>query len=122
MNFNPNRRRSDIHLDVTTKSFKYKKYLKKFTVGRLNSLGRSQGMIVMAHKGGGVKKKFRFLNNYQQTIPGIVRSIEYDPNRTSRIGLIQYQNGIFSNRIYSSKNYIGQILQTYNVESNKMIK
>jgi ribosomal protein L2 len=122
MNFNPNRKRSNLHIDLVNSSFKYKKYLKKFIVGHLKPLGRSNGMIVMAHKGGGVKKNFRLLGNYEQKTSGIIRSVEYDPNRSSNIGLIQYKNGTFSNRIYSSKNYKGQILQTYNYKNHKNIK
>ena len=122
MNFNPNRKRSDLHIDIVNTSFKYKKYLKRFIVGRLKPLGRSKGMIVMAHKGGGVKKKFRYLGDYKEQNSGIIRSIEYDPNRSSNIGLMQYKNGVFCNRIYSSKNYNGQILRTYDYKNHKNIK
>lgn len=122
MNFNLYKRVPILKSDMTIKSFKYKKYLKRFLIGRLNALGRSKGTIVMNHKGGGVKKKFRQINTYQEKISGIIRSVEHDPNRSCNIGLLQYKNGNFCNRIISSKNYVGEILRTFNYSKHTSIK
>ena len=57
--------------------------------------GRSRGKITVRHRGGGHKKYFRIIdfkrNKYDQ--PAKVLSIEYDPNRTARIALLQYADG-----------------------------
>jgi large subunit ribosomal protein L2 len=39
-----------------------------------------------------------------------LKSIEYDPNRSAFIGLIQFENGAFSNIVVSSKMQVGEIL------------
>ena len=55
----------------------------------------NEGKITIRHRGGGHKKLYRIIdfkrNNYN--IRGKVISIEYDPNRNTRISLIQYENG-----------------------------
>jgi len=58
--------------------------------GRNNS-----GKMTMRYIGGGHKKMFRIIDflRDKENIPGIVKSIEYDPNRTSRIALIVYKDG-----------------------------
>ena len=58
--------------------------------GRNNS-----GHITVRHHGGGEKRKYRIIdfkrNKYD--IPGTVAAIEYDPNRTANIALINYRDG-----------------------------
>ena len=64
------------------------KYVKR-SVGRGNS-----GRITVRHKGGGVKKLYRIIE-FSQTkmdIPAKVISLEYDPNRTAFIALIEYKD------------------------------
>lgn len=55
----------------------------------------NEGKITIRHRGGGHKKLYRLIdfkrNNYN--IRGKVISIEYDPNRNTRISLIHYENG-----------------------------
>jgi len=63
------------------------KYVKR-NVGRSSSTGR----ITTRHKGGGVKKMYRVIE-FSQTrmdVPAKVVALEYDPNRTAFIALIQY--------------------------------
>lgn len=63
----------------------------KKTDGR-NNLGR----ITVRHRGGGVKRLFRIVDFKQVdklNIEGVVKSIEYDPNRTAYIMLVQYKDG-----------------------------
>jgi len=55
------------------------------------------GRITMRHQGGGVKRMYRvidFKRNEFDNVPAKVVAIEYDPNRTARIALIQYTNGV----------------------------
>jgi large subunit ribosomal protein L2 len=58
--------------------------------------GRSnQGKITVRHRGGGAKRRLRVLDFKRDKlgIPGKVVSIEYDPNRSARIALINYADG-----------------------------
>jgi large subunit ribosomal protein L2 len=60
--------------------------------------GRSnQGKITVRHKGGGVKRLYRVVNFGQNpmNVKGVVKGVEYDPNRTADIALIEYENGEF---------------------------
>ena len=76
--------------DITKKTPERKlvKPLKK-TGGRNNS-----GRITMRRRGGGHKRKYRIIdfkrNKYD--VSGSVIAIEYDPNRTSRIALVEYED------------------------------
>lgn len=54
-----------------------------------------QGKLTVRHHGGGHKRKYRIID-FKRTkdgIPGRVATIEYDPNRTSYIALINYADG-----------------------------
>ncbi|GAB4158169.1 MAG: 50S ribosomal protein L2 [Winogradskyella sp.] len=55
----------------------------------------SQGKMTMRHMGGGHKKKYRIIDfkRNKTGIPAEVKSIEYDPNRTAFIALLNYQDG-----------------------------
>ena len=67
------------------------KYVKR-NVGRSASTGR----ITVRHKGGGVKKMYRVIE-FSQTkmdVPAKVTALEYDPNRTAFIALIEYADKI----------------------------
>lgn len=61
------------------------------------SVGRSKasGRITTRHKGGGVKKLYRIIEFSQtrQNEPAKVIALEYDPNRTAFIALLQYSGG-----------------------------
>jgi len=64
---------------------------KKKITGRNNS-----GRITVRHRGGGVKRLYRkmdFKRTDKLNIEGKVTSIEYDPNRTAYIILVQYKDG-----------------------------
>ncbi len=56
-----------------------------------NNLGR----ITVRHQGGGHKRQYRMIDfkRNKDGIPGRVATIEYDPNRTSNIALINYVDG-----------------------------
>ncbi len=55
----------------------------------------SQGKITVRHRGGGAKKKYRVIDfkRDKDGIPGKVAAIEYDPNRSANIALINYSDG-----------------------------
>ena len=55
----------------------------------------SSGRITVRHRGGGHKKRYRVIDFKRDNpdIPGVVETIEYDPNRSSRIALIKFENG-----------------------------
>jgi large subunit ribosomal protein L2 len=83
--------------DEITKSKPEKSLLetKKRTGGRNN-----RGRLTMRHVGGGHKQKYRVIDfkRKKRDIEAVVVGIEYDPNRSARIALIQYTDG--------EKNYI----------------
>src|SRR3989344_2242467 len=61
------------------------------------SVGRgSSGRITVRHKGGGVKKLYRIIEFAQTKIdsPAKVIALEYDPNRTAFIALIEYSDTV----------------------------
>lgn len=55
----------------------------------------SQGKMTMRYKGGGHKKRYRVIDfkRNKEGVPATVGSIEYDPNRTAFIALLNYQDG-----------------------------
>lgn len=55
----------------------------------------SYGRITVRHHGGGNRQKYRIIDFKRQKfdMPATVLSIEYDPNRSSHIALIQYEDG-----------------------------
>src|SRR5262249_6031290 len=63
---------------------------KKRTSGR-NNLGK----MTVRHRGGGHKRHYRIVDFKRDKfgIPGKVATIEYDPNRSARIALINYVDG-----------------------------
>ena len=69
---------------------------KNLTVTMKKNGGRNnQGKITVRHHGGGVKRKYRIIDfkRNKVNVPGKVASIEYDPNRTANIALINYADG-----------------------------
>ena len=73
-----------------------KKPEKSLTKGKKSGSGRdSFGRISVWHKGGGHKRKLRDIDFKRGKIgvPGKVASIEYDPNRSANIALINYKDG-----------------------------
>ena len=55
----------------------------------------AQGKITVRHRGGGSRRKYRIIDfkRRKDDVPAIVKSIEYDPNRTANIALICYADG-----------------------------
>jgi large subunit ribosomal protein L2 len=69
---------------------------KSLTHGFRRAVGRnSSGKITTRHKGSGHKRLYREINfTYnKKDIPAVVKTVEYDPNRTAFIALAQYKDG-----------------------------
>jgi large subunit ribosomal protein L2 len=75
---------------TTTKPEKSLLAPKKKSGGR-----NSEGKMTMRYMGGGHKQKYRIIDfkREKEGVPAIVKTIEYDPNRTSRIALVFYADG-----------------------------
>lgn len=56
----------------------------------------SYGRITVRHRGGGTKRKYRVIDfkRNKDGMPATVLSIEYDPNRSANIALLQYEDGV----------------------------
>ena len=89
---NGSRQRSVLTSEEITKTTPEKSLVvtKKKTNGRNN-----QGKITVRHRGGGVKRKYRLVDfkRVKDGITAVVASIEYDPNRSANIALINYKDG-----------------------------
>jgi len=73
-----------------------KRPVKSLTKAVRKTAGRNnQGRITMRHQGGGHKRMYRIIDfkRNRDGIPATVLTIEYDPNRSARIALIQYEDG-----------------------------
>ena len=82
--------RSDF-ADLTTK-----KPEKKLTVALRKKAGRNNtGRIMVRRRGGGHKRRYRLIDfkRDKYDIPGKVMTVEYDPNRSANISLINYADG-----------------------------
>ena len=81
----------DSFADITTRTPE-----KSLTVAKKKSGGRNnRGLITVRHRGGGSRQKLRIIDFKRDKtgVPGRVATIEYDPNRTARIALINYVDG-----------------------------
>ncbi|MFZ5364443.1 MAG: 50S ribosomal protein L2 [Patescibacteria group bacterium] len=88
----PGRRRSsgDTFEDIT--KFEPEKSL--ISIKKRNA-GRSGGKITVRHRGGGARRYLRDIDFIRDKfdVPAKILAIEYDPNRTARIALVQYSDG-----------------------------
>ena len=69
---------------------------KSLTAPLKKSGGRdNHGHIAMRRRGGGHKRKYRIIDFKRNRfgVPAVVKEIEYDPNRSARIALVQYEDG-----------------------------
>ena len=75
-----------------TKTKPEKKLIQK---NHRNKGRNNRGVITVRHRGGGHKRRYRLIDFKRNKfkIPGIVASIQYDPNRNARIALINYEDG-----------------------------
>ena len=77
--------------EITTKNPEKSLLVKKSKTGGRNN----QGKITVRHIGGGVRRKYRLIDfkRNKDGVEGRVATIEYDPNRTANIALINYADG-----------------------------
>lgn len=91
----PGRRGASVS-DFADLTDRKKKREKSLTVRLTKHSGRNnQGKITVRHRGGGHKRIYRLIDfrRAKDGVPATVISIEYDPNRSARIALIQYEDG-----------------------------
>lgn len=71
---------------------------KKLVRGMKKTGGRNnQGRITSRHRGGGHKRLYRTIDfKGRPGVPGKIATIEYDPNRSARIALVVYNDGVKS--------------------------
>jgi large subunit ribosomal protein L2 len=93
----PGRRNSSVS-DFSDLTDKNKKPEKSLVVPLRKKSGRNfQGVITARHRGGGHKRMYRLIDwtrNDRDGQTATVTHIEYDPNRSARIALIQYPDGL----------------------------
>ena len=69
---------------------------KSLVVSLKKNAGRNnQGKITVRHRGGGNRKKYRIIDFKRQKfdVEGTVKTLEYDPNRSAFIALVEYTDG-----------------------------
>ena len=69
---------------------------KSLIVGKRKTGGRNnEGHLTMRYIGGGHKQRYRFIDFKREKdgVPAVVKTIEYDPNRSARIALLYYVDG-----------------------------
>ena len=69
---------------------------KSLTASKSSNAGRnSYGRITVRHRGGGNKRKYRIIDFKRDKlgVPAAVLALEYDPNRSANIALLQYEDG-----------------------------
>lgn len=84
---------------------------KSLVVGKRSTGGRNNaGKMTSRYMGGGHKRKYRIIDfkRAKDNIPATVKSIEYDPNRSSRIALVFYADGAKSYIIAPDGLKVGQ--------------
>ena len=81
---------------IDTKDLTKKKPEKSLVEVKKKHSGRNNnGHITVRHKGGGTRRQYRIVDFKRQKdkIPGKIAAIEYDPNRSARIALVNYRDG-----------------------------
>ena len=65
------------------------------TVIKANSGRNNTGRITVRHRGGANRRKYRIIDFKRdlQGVPATVLTLEYDPNRSAHIALVQYESG-----------------------------
>ena len=72
---------------------------KSLTEGKRSTGGRNNmGRVTVRFRGGGVKRRYRIIDfrRVKDECSATVREIEYDPNRSARIALLEYEDGVKS--------------------------
>jgi len=96
--------------EITTKTPE-----KSLTVTLKKHSGRNaRGVITVRHRGGGTRHKYRIIDfkRNKDGIPGKVKTIEYDPNRSANIALIFYADGEKRYIIAPNKLIVGDVIES----------
>jgi len=86
------RQRTGLDFEDLTTDRPYKPLVKTLS----KSGGRNiKGQISIRHRGGGHKRKYRVIDFKRDKldVPGVIETIEYDPNRSAFISLVKYRDG-----------------------------
>jgi large subunit ribosomal protein L2 len=93
---------------------------KPLTVALKKSGGRNNtGRITSRHRGGGHKRRYRIIDfkRNKLNMKAEVLTIEYDPNRSARIALVQYEDGVKTYILAPDKLKVGEkIVSSENAE------
>lgn len=102
------------HMTVSTfEEITKKKPEKALVVALKKNAGRNnRGVITVRHRGGGAKRKYRIIDfkRNKDGIPATVSAIEYDPNRTANIALLNYADGEKRYILAPNKVYVGDVI------------
>ncbi|MBQ9480292.1 MAG: 50S ribosomal protein L2, partial [Selenomonadaceae bacterium] len=77
--------------------------------------GRNQqGRLTVRHQGGGHKRRYRIIDfkRNKDGMPATVKTIEYDPNRSARIALLQYEDGVKTYIIAPNGLKVGDVIES----------
>ena len=88
---------------------------KSLTVTLKKHAGRNvRGKITVRHRGGGYRPKYRIIDfkRDKDGVPGTVATVEYDPNRTANIALINYADGEKRYIIAPNKLNVGDVIES----------
>ena len=99
------------------------KPIKSLTVGKKSSSGRNNlGRITSRRRGSGHKQKYREVDFYRNKhdMEAVVERIEYDPNRTSHIMLVKYEDGKQSYLLHPQNVKIGDKIVSGNKKEIKV--
>jgi len=86
---------------------------KSLTKGKRRASGRNHhGVITAKHRGGGNKRLYRVIDFKRQKdgMPATVKTIEYDPNRSVHIALVEYTDGVKSYILAPNGIKVGQTI------------
>ena len=108
---------------VSNKDLLKGKPFKSLTIGKKSSSGRNNlGRITSRRRGSGHKQKYRKIDFYRNKhdIEAVVETIEYDPNRTSHVMLVKYDDGERSYMLLPQKIKIGDKIISGNKKEIKI--
>ena len=92
-----------------------KKPERRLTKGVKRQAGRNaSGKLTVRHRGGGHKRRYRTIDFKRDKIgiPGTVKAIEYDPNRSARIALVAYRDGEKRYILAAARMNVGDTVQS----------
>jgi large subunit ribosomal protein L2 len=98
---------------VSTKDLTTKTPKKSLVVGLKKSGGRNAyGRITVRHRGGGAARRYRVIDfrRTERNVKGKIATVEYDPNRNTRIGLVIYENGAKSYMLLPQGLSVGSVV------------